>query len=395
LAQKVHFFPASLPKVHFVTTTQRWAKRNSSGFLPHQNKVTPSGLKFENRRLNASWDCFSAEHLERYLTVDEQDQRINVNSILTRALVIDTLWPGKFGDLINEELRFGVIMTWLMRQLRLGRSRSALVEELSGSTARPGTPDVVRQTYGWLQTDECPLPDYLGEALAFAPPDGTSWSLAEVSLSTFYRVWSRLLSDLASERISVLEVACGSGNDYHGIRECGLSSRISYSGFDISSKNIRNARRQYPGVDFFQASILNSGIPDGSFEYVFVHDLLEHLSPKGLALALEEILRIAQKEVWLHCFNVNAIDRHEIRLSGTFYRNKLSITCLSAALEELGASTQVIRVSDLLFRKFRFAPDYFASCGTVLARILPGRTPNQGARANVHSRHAACERKEA
>ena len=71
-------------------------------------------IELENERLKASWDCFPAEHLATYLSIDEQDQRINTHSILTRALLIDTLWPGKFDAWIDEELRFGIVMTWLL-----------------------------------------------------------------------------------------------------------------------------------------------------------------------------------------------------------------------------------------------------------------------------------------
>jgi hypothetical protein len=74
-------------------------------------KQDKMNIDLENERLKTSWDCFPAEHLATYLRIGEQDQRINTHSILTRALLIDTLWPGKFDTLIDEELRFGVVMT--------------------------------------------------------------------------------------------------------------------------------------------------------------------------------------------------------------------------------------------------------------------------------------------
>ena len=72
------------------------------------SSMNKTGIDMENERLKASWDCFPAEHLAIYLSLGEQDQRINAHSILTRALLADTLWPGKFDALIDEELRLYV-----------------------------------------------------------------------------------------------------------------------------------------------------------------------------------------------------------------------------------------------------------------------------------------------
>ncbi|MCD6288168.1 MAG: hypothetical protein J7M12_03545 [Candidatus Hydrogenedentes bacterium] len=74
----------------------------------------------ENARLNWSWDRFSCEHLDSYLVGGVEDPRINCQSILTRALIADTLWPDEHTDLIDAELRFGRVLTWLLVQLDQG-----------------------------------------------------------------------------------------------------------------------------------------------------------------------------------------------------------------------------------------------------------------------------------
>ena len=325
-------------------------------------------IDLENERLKTSWDCFPAEHLATYLCIGEQDQRINTHSILTRALLIDTLWPGKFDALIDEEFRFGIVMTWLLQELKAGVNRWDLLGELEASVPGDRIPDIVRRTGEWLRTDACPIPDYVSEALMSSNPDQPAWYLYEAALNTFSGLWSARLYGLDSEPIRVLEIACGSGNDYMAIRDFGLAAHISYSGFDISWKNISNARNLFPGVDFFEASILDSGLPDNSFDYLFVHDLLGHLSPAGFEVALTEIMRVVRREAWLHCYNVADIERHEIRPFHLYYRNRLSITQFVASLERAGATAEVVSISDMLHHKFQFMPDYTATSGTIIAR---------------------------
>jgi len=330
--------------------------------------MNAASIDLENELLKASWDCFPSEHLAVYLGIGEQDQRINTHSIFTRALLADTLWPGMFDDLITEEFRFGIVMTWLLQELKAGATRIGLQDELYASPSAERIPELVRQTAAWLQSADCPLPDYLGEALMFPNPDQPLWYLFEPALNTFVSLWSSRLDGLPSTPIRVLEIACGSGNDYKTILACGLAAHIAYAGFDISWKNIHNAVDLYPEAEFFEASILNSGLPDNSFEYLFVHDMLGHLSPGGMEVALREIMRIIRKEAWLHCYNVADIDHHETHPFQSYYRNRLSIPRLSESLEKAGASVEAITIPDMLYRKFGYMPPYTSTSGTFIAR---------------------------
>ena len=330
--------------------------------------MNAADIALENELLKSSWDCFPPEHLAVYLSIGEQDQRINTHSIFTRALLADTLWPGMFDDLITEEMRFGIVMTWLLQELKAGTTRAALIDEIYDSPSNGRIPELVRQTADWLQSVDCPLPDYLGEALMFPSPDEPHWCLFEPALNTFIRIWASRLEGLPSSPIRVLEIACGSGNDYKAIRDCGLAAHISYAGFDISWKNIHNAADLYPEAEFFEASILNSGLPDNSFDYLFVHDMIGHLSPAGREVALREIMRIIRKEAWLHCYNVADIEEHETHPFQTYYRNRLSIRRLSESLTNAGASVDAITISGMLERKFGYAPPYTATSGTFIAR---------------------------
>jgi len=330
--------------------------------------MNKTDIEMENERLKGSWDCFPAEHLATYLSLGEQDQRINAHSIITRSLLADTLWPGKFDALIDEELRFGLVMTWLLQELKSGTDRADLLRELDSSTPSHRIPELLRETAAWLQSDDCPITDYMTEALMYTEPDQPAWSLFGPALNTFEGLWTRQLSNIPSERVSVLEIACGSGNDYAAIRDYGLAAHIAYAGFDISWKNIHNARNRFPGVDFFEASILDSGLPDHSFDCIFVHDLLGHLSPDGLEVALAEIMRIARKEAWLHCYNVAAIGKHEVYPFQAYYRNRLSIGQMKASIEKTGSAVEFVSISDMLYDKFRFRQKYTEFSGSFLVK---------------------------
>jgi ubiquinone/menaquinone biosynthesis C-methylase UbiE len=182
------------------------------------------------------------------------------------------------------------------------------------------------------------------------------------------RVWRTLLADLPSERVDVLEIACGSGNDYATLQDIGLSAHIAYSGFDICGKNILNARARFPGVNIFEASILNAGLPDHGFDYLFVHDLIGHLSPEGMEVALREIMRLVRKEAWIHCYNVIDADRHDIRPISPYYRTRISAAQLTASLVQAGAEVEAVSISALLDHKFQYAPEYTSTACTFIAR---------------------------
>ena len=333
-----------------------------------QATMDATAIALENERLKAAWDCFPAEHLAVYLTSGAEDQRINTASILTRALLADTLWPRRFDALIHEELRFGVVMTWLFEQVQAGSSRAALLDELQRRRSGARLPAVVRQAAAWLRTEDCPLPDYVTEALLFRSANHTEDVLFEPALNTFAPRWAAQLAGLRAKPLRVLEVGCGSGNEYQAFRDFGLAPHLAYAGFDICWKNIANARAAHPGVNFFEVSVLNSGLPDGTCDVLFLHDVLGHLAPDALEVALREIVRLTRREAWLHCFNAADIPRHEVRPVATYHRNRLSLAQLTASLTAAGATVEALPLSELLRQKFDYVPPYTASAVTLLVR---------------------------
>jgi len=317
--------------------------------------------------LQRSWNQYSHEQLDSYLVSGVEDPRINCQSILTRALVADTLWPDEFTDLIDAELRFGAVLTWLLTQLENGADRYELLDSIADNGAR-SCPQMIRETYAWLQSEGCNVPDYISLALERPDPDKPGQLLHDAALDTFSDIWRNTLAGRHAERISVLEPACGSANDYRFIDRYGLSKHIDYTGLDISPRNVENAKGRFPDTHFLVASILDSGIPDESFDYLFVHDLFEHLSLGALNQALNEVMRIVRREAWLHFFNAGDGEEHLIQPVDRYHWNILSVKRISETLQELGADLEVISIPDLITEKFRLDCYYNQESVTILAK---------------------------
>jgi SAM-dependent methyltransferase len=307
-------------------------------------------MTLEEYNLMSSWDCCPSEYLDSYLVSGVEDPRINGQSILTRAWLIDILYPGRFDALITEELRFGAVLTWVLRQLEQGRGRYELLDALASADGAR-VPRFILRTYARLQDEACPIPDYLTAALTCLDYDMPREYLSDLALDTFLAIWNEEFSQRSGGTISVLEVACGSANDYRFLHRSGLARFLSYTGIDIARRNIANAKRRFPGVDFRVQSILSTEWPDSSYDYVFCHDLIEHLSPAAMERAFGEMLRIARNEVLLHFFNGKWAGEHEIIPVRTYYRNRLSMEKITASFEHQDARVTCLSMAQWLPQK--------------------------------------------
>jgi len=293
-------------------------------------------MTLEEYNLRCSWDCYPSDFLDRYLVSGVEDPRINGQSILTRALLVDTLYPGRFDALITEELRFGAVLAWVLQQLEKGTTRQQLLDAIE-SPDPAYVPEFVLKAAAWLREEACPVPDYIAPALCCRDCDQPRYCLSDLALDTFMTIWSEQLSQAPTATISVLEVACGSANDYRFFHQSGLARLLSYTGIDIATKNIANAKRHFPTVDFRVQSILTTEFPDSSCDCVFCHDLLEHLSLAAMERALGEILRIARKDVILHFFNAKWFGDHDVLPVRRYHRNRVSMEKTTTFFEQRGA----------------------------------------------------------
>jgi len=330
--------------------------------------MTPFGP--ENDSLRSSWQRFEPAYLDSYLVSGVEDPRINLQSILTRALLADTLWPNRHTHLIEAELRFALALTCLLNQLQSGRSRHELLEELMDGRSTT-CPNLLRKTYRYLQQDNCPVPDYLTTALLQPGPTEPHDSLHQSALNTFCHLWQATLANSHASPLTVLEPACGSANDYRFLHHTGLARFLNYTGFDIAPSNITNARQHFSTVNFFTASILDNLLPDQTFDIVFVHDLFEHLSPAALERALDQTMRLTHHLACLHFFNADNLPQHQIRPTARYHCNRLSIDRLTETLQRLGGSVEIYRLRNWTSKKFAFDNYYNPQAVTILVEKQP------------------------
>lgn len=316
----------------------------------------------ENEALRWSWDRHEAAELDSYMIADVEDPRIHCQSILTRALVADTLWPGEFTDLIEAEQRFGLVMTWILQQYKKGTAPADLYEQVVDRDC----PGFVAETHYWLPQQEA-LRDYVTLSLQNLEP-----RLPEIALDAFADLWRGILGERAAGRpappkLRVLEAACGSANDYRFLHAFGFAPFLDYSGFDISPKNIANARRRFPEAEFFVGSAFDTGLPDRSFDFVYAHDLFEHLSADGLAAGFAELLRVCRRQAWLHFFNLSlSAPDHAIIPVDHYHWNLLSLSKLIDMIPDGFGAPEVIAIPEFLQSQFGCGDYYNAEAVTLL-----------------------------
>ncbi len=319
----------------------------------------------EGARLRRAWDRVAPETLDTYLVAGVEDPRINAQSILNRGLLCDALFPGRFTRLIDEELRFGFVLTWLLRHLEMGVDRGTLLAAIRDDDG-DRCPAFVLETFRRLQESTSPLSDYVSAVLE---DDAGTYSagLAPQALDTFQEIWSQELGRHSRLDCSLFEPACGSANDFRYLESFGFTRFVRYTGLDLAPKNIANARRRFPHADFRVADLLENAFEDNAFEFSFVHDLFEHLSAGAVERALQEMLRVTRREVWFHFFSARDLPSHEFRPDGSYHWNALSIRELVRAIAPSALHVEVIRIAELAKTKLGFGRYYNPGACTIIA----------------------------
>ncbi len=307
----------------------------------------------EGGRLAARWSRYGRERLDRYLIQEVEHPTINAQSVLMRSFLVDRLHPGRFHDLIEEELYFSACASFAL----LGR-REGWFPQLHLAIADPdpavdsGLPGFLRADFRRQRArhfDVRELFDQLARCLVAGFDDLTS---------PFEALWRSALGEAGAagpSRPGVLELACGSANDYRFWDRYGLADWIDYQGIDVCHDNIANARRRFPDVAFDTGDACRLALPDRSFDVVAVFDLYEHLSEEAMLEALTETSRVAGDELWLSLFNAAHVAEHLIQPADDYHWNLLSIPRLADELRLQGFDSQAVDVGVELSDRF---PDY-------------------------------------
>ena len=355
-------------------------------------------LLLETERLTQSWAHHDEAWLREYLVRGVEDPRLNLQSILSRHFLVRALEGRRFQGLMNEEYRFGAVIDWLRRVARLGEDRDGAEVTLyalqNGRDNAEGQeiPLFVSQAFANLpkQVDSCTIPNYIEQFL-----HGNKLDQGEDGvINTFVRAWQEAWgahppvrepgapeqSNTAGHsghmgaghgpgRLSVLEPACGSANDYRFLARYGIAARIDYTGFDLCRRNIVNARILFPKTRFVEGNVFEIPEPTGSFDLCIVHDLLEHLSLPGMEQAVSEICRATRQGICLGFFQMDEIPDHLVRPLENYHWNLLSMRRMKELFARHGFAAQVIHVSSFLAQQFRWSETHNPNAYTfVLSR---------------------------
>lgn len=285
---------------------------------------SPGTKPHESRRLQASWSKHHAEGLDEYLVTGYQNPRINTQSILTRHFLVRALFGWGLDALMRKELEFSVAANSAIRE----GAREA------GITIRPRTNPAERARVKEIS------------------------AVNTEAEEEFEREWSEALSARTAEPLSVLELACGSANDYRFFDSYGLARFLRYTGVDLNESNIENARARFPDVDFRLADILQLPFDDDSFDYVIAFDIFEHLSLASMEKALSEAMRVARRGLALTFFVMADVAEHTERQLKKYHRNQLSRPRIEVLLRPKFAKIDARHIETFLADEFQ-APTYY------------------------------------
>jgi hypothetical protein len=313
-------------------------------------------LKRETKKLQKSWMQYEPAMLRDYLVEDQEDPRINIQSILTRHFLLEHLFGNRFEALRQEELRFGAVLNWLLKLFAQGMEaddahtlQNALVKR-ADHAAGFEIPHFVSKTFAGLPAtrDGLRIPNYIAQALRPVQIEPARPGLPDEATSVFQSLWRKLLARRRPPPISMLEPACGSANDYRFLESFGLARLLDYTGFDLCAKNIANARALFPDARFGVGNVFEIRSRARAFDACCVHDLFEHLSIKGMEAAIAEICRVTRRRICAHFFNMAEIDDHIIRPTDDYHWNTLSMARVREEFTRHAATVQVLHIGTFL-----------------------------------------------
>jgi SAM-dependent methyltransferase len=340
-------------------------------------------LLIETERLTRSWALHEEAWLQNYLVAGVEDPRVNLQSILSRHFLIRSLAGQYFDALMQQEYCFAATMDWLFRVSRLASDQEGRAVTLyalrKGSDNAEGLeiPPFILEAFTRLpaQFDGSTIPNYIEDFLRQSPAEDKVAS-AEPVLDTFLKIWHKVLRNLsvstlpAGQRLSVLEPACGSANDYRFLHRYGIATYLEYFGFDLCEKNIENARNLFPDKRFEHGNVFEISAPAKSFDLCVVHDLLEHLSLAGMEQAVREICRVCRQGACMGFFQMDEIAQHRVRTLDEYHWNLLSMEQMKRLLAQYGFGAQVIHIGSFLSQQASWPETHNPNAYTFILRRL-------------------------
>jgi SAM-dependent methyltransferase len=184
----------------------------------------------------------------------------------------------------------------------------------------------------------------------------------------FASAWTEALQGEPKRRLSVIEAACGSANDYRYFDSYGMAPLINYTGFDLTQKNIANAHQMFPDVDFRVGDVQDIEADDGSYDWAVAHDLLEHLSPSAFNRAIDELCRVTRSGVLISFFFMLDNPEHEITPRRTYHVNVLSKDRIAERFARHCSDIKWVHARPMLAERYGFGDYYNGRAWTIIAR---------------------------
>lgn len=292
------------------------------------------GPATEERLLRWSWSSRDAGSLDEYLVVGWQNPRINVQSILVRHALVRRLFGSEFEDLMHAEIDFAIELNEVLRL------ESARRNVRMGAFLDPERRAEIRDVSSVIADRE----------------------------ADFEERWRATLASRSGPKVSVIEFACGSANDYRAFADYGLAPFLDYLGIDLNPKNVANARRRFPAVRFEIGNAMDTKQADRSFDVAIASDLFEHLPIPVAAQVLAEAARVARHAVVLSFFNMAEVPEHDDRPVAAYHWNLLSRARYEEALRRSFTNVSVTPIADWLQREFGYKHSYNRSAYTFVAQ---------------------------
>jgi hypothetical protein len=319
----------------------------------------------------------SAARLRDYRVADIHDPRLNVQSIQARHFLLEALFGDRFVGLREQELRFALVAGWWLDLLKsapdaeqLDAVGHALKHQADNAEGLP-IPPHVRRAFADLPCaiEGAAVPNYLGQFLHSARSDQGRGKADDATLDLFLALWREVLGRECPPRVSVVEAACGSANDYRAWEACGLARLVDYTGFDLCEKNVANARAMFPQARFQVGNVFELAYPDKSFDLCVAQDLLEHLSLAGLERAVAELCRVTRRALCLGFFQMHEGPEHVVRPVDEYHFNTLSLPQVRALFARHGGTAQAIHVNTFLTHCFACVDGYYDTAYTLIVRF--------------------------
>ena len=295
----------------------------------------PVERRIERTLLTKSWERLAPSSLRGYLVSSLQNPLINVQSVLARHHFVRELYGDQFAELMAEELQWAADTN---RHLR--RRQHALPGETGLTWAQ------VKRRKIW----EAEISAAIGDPERFAAR------------------WREALATPPARRLSVIEAACGSANDYRSFAAYGLGSHLDYTGFDLTEANVANAQEMFPDVDFRRGDAQDISAADNSYDWAMACDLLEHLSPQAFNRAIDEFCRVSRDGVIVVFFMMRDIPEHKVTPRRSYHVNELSMQRIRDRFVEHGLTLEFVHISSMLKERFGFDDYYNSRAWTMVAR---------------------------